>query len=386
MEHLLPYSTFILAIALGWWLGRRGSAGQALSQTEPPVYYPGLSVLLGDQPGSELDHVIEAIPVGEDTLDTYLSLAKLMRSKGDFEAATRIHQHLLAWHELPEKSRQKAHLELVKDYIAAGLHDRAEAMLRDMISDNSCAEALTLLQQIYQAEKDWEKAAAVARKRLRTLSGNGSAEEAEQIGRALSHYYCAMAEEAVRQGSTADIDDWLHKALELDAASLRAAMLIARRYIIEQPDYSLDVLLRLSKAQPAFTMEVLPLLAEVFDALPASFDRIGILRDLAEHTQSSAAEIALAEKLAVHDTDAAKVVLREAISRRSTLRLLIAALKLESTQASLQPLIDMLATLRDERPAYHCRHCGFSGRKLHWLCPSCEQWGTIAPIRSTQGD
>lgn len=386
MEHLLPYSTFILAIALGWWLGRRSRGEEILSSSESPVYYQGLSVLLGDQPGTELDHVIESIPVGEDTLDTYLSLARLMRGKGDFEAATRIHQHLLAWSGLPEKSRQKAHLELVKDYIAAGLHDRAEAMLRDMISDNSNAEALALLQQIYQAEKDWEKAAAVARKRLKALSGRDSAEEVGQISRALSHYYCAMAEDAIRQGAATAVDDWLHKAVELDAENLRAVMLVARRYLAEQPDYSLNMLVSLSKAQPAFTMEILPLLGEVFDALPESVDHIAILKDLAEHTQSSTAEIALAEKLAVRDAEAAKVVLREAISRRSTLRLLVAALKLESTQPSLQPLVDALATLRDERPTYHCRHCGFSGRKLHWLCPSCEQWGTIAPIRSTQGD
>ena len=30
---------------------------------------------------------------------------------------------------------------------------------------------------------------------------------------------------------------------------------------------------------------------------------------------------------------------------------------------------------------YQCRQCGFKGQKLHWLCPSCKQWGTIKPIK-----
>ena len=385
MDHLLPYSTFILAIAVGWWLGSRGSK-RRVSPAEPPVYYQGLSVLLSDQPGSELDRFIDAVPVSDDTLETYLSLARLMRSKGDFESATRIHQHLLDWSGLPEKSRQTALLELVKDYIAAGLHDRAEALLRDMISDNSHAEALALLQQLYQAEKDWEKAAAVARKRIKALCGKEPSEEVAQLSRALSHYYCAMAEAAQRDGDAAEIDEWLKKAMQLDANNLRAATLIAQRHLPEKPEYSLQVLLELASAQPAVTMEILPLLEQVFEALPASCDITEILRDLAQRTQSSAAEIAFAKRLASADPDAARTFLREAIARRATLRLIVAALRLEDDQSSLQPLFDALASVCNERPIYHCRHCGFSGRKLHWLCPSCEQWGTIAPIRSTQGD
>jgi lipopolysaccharide biosynthesis regulator YciM len=30
---------------------------------------------------------------------------------------------------------------------------------------------------------------------------------------------------------------------------------------------------------------------------------------------------------------------------------------------------------------YQCKHCGFKGKQLHWLCPSCKRWGGSKPKR-----
>jgi len=49
----------------------------------------------------------------------------------------------------------------------------------------------------------------------------------------------------------------------------------------------------------------------------------------------------------------------------------------------LQLLIEQLMR---SKPQYQCHHCGFSGKRLHWLCPSCKQWGQIKAIRGAEGE
>jgi lipopolysaccharide biosynthesis regulator YciM len=31
---------------------------------------------------------------------------------------------------------------------------------------------------------------------------------------------------------------------------------------------------------------------------------------------------------------------------------------------------------------YHCVHCGFQARALHWQCPSCKRWGSVQPLQA----
>ena len=160
MELLLPFTLLFFATALGWLLGRRSqSRSGGAGKGRDDAYYHSLRFLLSEQPGTAVDEFIQAIAVNEQTLDTHLSLARLMRGKGELEAATRIHQNLLARPNLPKSGLQQVHLELAKDYISAGLHDRAERLLRDLVAEASEneAEALDYLQQIYQAEKAFKK-------------------------------------------------------------------------------------------------------------------------------------------------------------------------------------------------------------------------------------
>ena len=50
----------------------------------------------------------------------------------------------------------------------------------------------------------------------------------------------------------------------------------------------------------------------------------------------------------------------------------------------LQLLESAVLQMLENRSIYQCVQCGFSGKVLHWQCPSCRAWGTIKPI--TGGD
>jgi lipopolysaccharide biosynthesis regulator YciM len=51
-----------------------------------------------------------------------------------------------------------------------------------------------------------------------------------------------------------------------------------------------------------------------------------------------------------------------------------------AVQGDLQAVQAAVAELLADYSDYECRQCGFSGRNLHWQCPSCRSWGTVKPI------
>jgi lipopolysaccharide biosynthesis regulator YciM len=93
--------------------------------------------------------------------------------------------------------------------------------------------------------------------------------------------------------------------------------------------------------------------------------------------------------LALRDSHAAAdEFISEQMRTRPTLRGLLALLSTHrepaaADQAMLQSLLQKLVL---SKPAYQCHRCGFSGRQIHWLCPSCKQWNTVLPIGGAEGD
>nr|WP_246864518.1 lipopolysaccharide assembly protein LapB [Spongiibacter thalassae] len=389
---LLPYLFLLLAVIIGWLLGRysRSEKPDQVDQEEAS-YYRGLRFLLSEQPGTAVDQFIDAIPVSEDSLPTHLSLANLMRSKGELEAATRIHQNLLSRPTLPQDKLHQVHLELAKDYISAGLLDRAERLLRDLAeeSESWAKEALEQLQHIYQAERDWLRAVAVARRRLPKPGWllKAKFDEAQQaVATALSHYHCELAEQALSNGRESEARKELQHARQMDKDNVRACLMMARLSLREQPQYSLNLLHRLAESQSAYAAEVLPIFREAFLRMSDADAYQVALQQLANVTGSAALHIEVARLLRESSGDAeARRYLLEAARQRPNLGILTALLASEGSESS-EVLAPALKLILKETPQYRCRRCGFSGRKLHWLCPSCEQWGTIAPIRGTQGD
>lgn len=58
----------------------------------------------------------------------------------------------------------------------------------------------------------------------------------------------------------------------------------------------------------------------------------------------------------------------------------------EQVGLSLGMLQELIHEQIEQRPKYRCVSCGFSGRKIHWLCPSCKKWGVVKPIKGLDGE
>ena len=158
--------TGILAGHFGWGRHWPGTSGKL-----HPDYLAGLDFLVTEQPDRALDMFLKLMDANADTIETHFALGSLYRRRGEVERAIRIHQNLLARDELPQEHREQALLALARDYLRAGVLDRAEALLQQVSEvPRLRASALDALRGVYELQHDWQQALGVLRKKSRMLT------------------------------------------------------------------------------------------------------------------------------------------------------------------------------------------------------------------------
>jgi lipopolysaccharide biosynthesis regulator YciM len=384
------------AIACGWLLGRFAIGQPALPGGAASAYrhyFRGLNYLLNDRPDEAIDTFVDELEVTKETLETHLALGNLMRRKGEVERAIRIHQNLLARPNLPPLQLQQANLELARDYISAGLFDRAERLLRDLVQSSEELRAVSLrhLVEIYQAERDWAKAIETATRLLPRRNFFLSAPDPDpELDGAIAHFHCELAQRALEKNEFDGARAHLKQALIRDNKCVRASLLSGLlEYRAGQFQAAIEALHLVPQQNVALVPETLDTLRACYDALGTREQLADYLRQCLTQHPSTRLVLAISEELAVRDSPTVgSEFISEQMRKRPTLRGLLALLSThrEPAAADQEMLQALLQKLVLSKPAYQCHHCGFSGRQIHWLCPSCKQWNTVQPIGGAEGD
>ena len=110
MQELMFLGLFVLALAIGWFLGRReaikvGFMLQPHGSAVDKQYFIGLNYLLNEQPDEAIETFIRALEVNPETVETHIAIGKLFCQRGDVERAIKVHQNLLA---RPSLTREQA--------------------------------------------------------------------------------------------------------------------------------------------------------------------------------------------------------------------------------------------------------------------------------------
>jgi lipopolysaccharide biosynthesis regulator YciM len=168
---------FPIFFALGWLAARVDIKHLVKdSRALPSSYFKGLNFLLNEQPDKAIEAFIEVVKVDPETVELHFALGSLFRRRGEYDRAIRMHQHLLERADLGAEQRAAALFELGQDYLKAGILDRAEEVFQRLVDGKQAGEARRFLLEIYQQEKDWDKAAAMARQ-LEKETGESRARE-----------------------------------------------------------------------------------------------------------------------------------------------------------------------------------------------------------------
>ncbi|MEH6583433.1 MAG: lipopolysaccharide assembly protein LapB [Halioglobus sp.] len=400
MNDLLVFLLLFVAIAIGWWLGRRSadSAGVAASSGQSGQYYQGLNYLLDGRPDGATDAFIEGLEVNSETLETHLALGNLLRKRGEVDRAIRVHQNLLARPSLPRKQVHQAHLELARDYISAGLLDRAERLLLDLVEESAEQRVTSrrYLLDIYQSERDWQRAIEVATDLLprKSLLGNSSGSEGTEKGQsvalALAHYRCEIAADKLAAGELQAARSLLQQALAQDKACVRASIMLGEvEYEAGHYREAVKALRRVKQQDADYLPETVAILRKCYQQMNDEQSLKDYLEDCLDASSSPNLLLAVAEDICdAGGKESAAEFLSSRLADQPSLRGLakLINLQLDVTEGdagnSLGLLQVLVERLISERPTYRCAHCGFSGRQLHWFCPGCKYWGTMKAIQS----
>src|SRR5690606_10160008 len=154
---------FPLFFGLGW-LAARIDIKQIVSESRalPGSYFKGLNFLLNEEPDKAIEAFIEVVKVDPQTIELHFALGSLFRRRGEVERAIRMHQNLAGRPDLEPVQRRQAVFELAQDYLKAGLLDRAEEHFSQLLATDLEEQAAGFLLEIYEQEKEWERAIATA--------------------------------------------------------------------------------------------------------------------------------------------------------------------------------------------------------------------------------
>jgi lipopolysaccharide biosynthesis regulator YciM len=380
-----------VAAASGWWLGRRGrgaAKAEGGSNWKPPNdYFRGLNYLVNEQQDEAIEVFIRLVEVDSETIETHLALGNLFRRRGEVDRAIRLHQNLIARPNLSAENRSFALLELARDYMRAGVLDRAEGLFSELVRSRAhVVEASRQLLLIYEREREWHTAIETAQK-LQRRSG-------QSTGKVIAHYWCELADGEVRAGNVRAARGLASKALGADPQSVRASILEGD-LAMEERKYrqAVRAYRRVETQDAAFVPEVIE---RLLDALERA-DNAAVLTDYIEQLRGryngfsvvQAATRLIAER---EGDDAARDFLREQMLKRPSLRGLREWVSWEYEHASersragTEVVLDMLNRLLESKPVYQCHQCGHQGKVLHWQCPSCRAWSTVKPIIGIEGE
>jgi len=374
-----------IAAASGWFAATRHQDPKPRASKKrkklslPPEYLTGLNFLLNDEHDKALNLFIKMLEVNNDTIETHLALGNLFRRRGEVDRATRIHQNLIARPTLEIEYRNQALLALARDYLSAGVLDRAERLFLELISlDAYVQESLKHLLDIYQQEHEWEKAIYIA----------------ERIGAdmhvAMAHHHCELAQNYIQEENLNRAAKCLQQALKIDPNCARASLLYAQvAAASDDHKNAIQHLKNIKKQNPDFFAEAVLPLSQSYRALGEEMELVSYFRDVLKSLPKLPVAIMLSEE--IHQWRGNKVAadfvadyVRKHPSVAGVHRLVELHLAMTEGKAKndLTILQHLTQKLLDDHAPYQCINCGFSAKKIHWLCPSCRQWSMVKPTHA----
>ncbi len=368
-------------------MGRFGERDE--EDAAPPLnidYLKGLNFLLNEQTDQALEHFLRMVRVDDKTIETHFALGSLFRRRGEMDRAIRIHQNIIARPDLASDQRDQALFSLAKDYLAAGLLDRAEKIFARLAEGSRYqVQALESLGRIYEQERDWEKAID-AGQRLEVLSGRSLALQ-------IAHYYCELAEAAAAENNYASARDHVKKAQSGRPRTMRGALTrahIARDMGDEKT--ALKLYHRIIDENTYLIAEALPEIVTIYERENATDNLERALKALL--TKNPETSSLIAYTAIVNDLGGIPVIdscVEQYMLNEPTLGEFVELQQLSegdkgSHDSALAKVRGALCKLARATPRYQCQECGFSSQRLLWQCPSCRNWETQRPASRVQFD
>jgi lipopolysaccharide assembly protein B len=334
-------------------------------------------VLAGDLAGAE-SVLAEAARADSSSIDLYLALATVYRSRGAIGRAIQIHQNVLLRRELPPALRREALLGLAFDFRAGGFLRRSVASFRELLEhEPRNLDALRELERLYIETSEWLDAIAL-RRRI------GSADPRSPT--ILAHLWTGLGRGQLREGRAAEAQRSFRRGIKSDRRCAEPYVALGELRLQEQRTRkAIGLWRRALSLHPRAGTVLFPLLWEAFER---EGDLEGFVSLVDEHRRAVPADLE-----AVLWSSRARIRMGQTEQGLSALRRMLdahpdyfpayvevgRALLGEGRDAeSVKAFEELLAHLPASPTRLRCKSCGAHDSQLRWRCPQCGEWDSFA--------
>ncbi len=347
--------------------------------------FKGLNLLLNEQPDKAIDALVEVVKLDPETTELHFALGSLFRRRGETERAIRIHQHLVGRVDLNIRDRNHAAYELGRDFLRAGMLDRAEASLNQVSDGGYNIPAKIALLEMYQIEKDWRKA-IIAANELQSIEGKNYQDQ-------IAHFYCELAVESIRRKDFNSAEESVQQSLSTVENHIRAITLKGELSMLAgRPKEAILVWTEIEKHHASY----MHLIADKWMSAHAEIgqEKIGLqhLKDqLSDQAGGELLDIVYRNCLKIEGTEVAEKLMSDimlttpslvAMTKRLESQWILA--KDANNQILAQDIkasLDLLKLRTSTLVRYTCSNCGFRAKRFYWQCPGCNHWDVYSPKR-----
>ena len=375
-----------LFFSLGWIAARIDIKQLLLESRALPIsYFKGLNFLLNEQPDKAIEAFIEVVKVDPQTVELHFALGNLFRRRGEVERAIRMHQNLAERADLGQDQKLNAKFELAKDYLKAGLLDRAEELFSKLQSTPHAEAASKHLLEIYQQEKDWLKAIQIAQQ-LDKITNQSHQKE-------IANFYCELAANEITHSRPQNARPHLDAALAVHRKCVRATILIGDLEMLEKRyETAIEAWKRIETQNPVYLSLVAEKLLNAYRHLDKPDEGLQLLRGyLSNYPSLDLLNVVFQATLTRQGAEPAYQLVRFEMKRAPTLLGLDKLLEAQLLEAPLERRHDLelmknlVHSHTRSLAMYRCENCGFRARQFYWHCLACGGWETYPP-RSTEED
>jgi len=384
---LALFVVFFLGVITGRFFHRRREKRfRSWSREGDKAFFKGIQYILANDPDHAIEEFTKSVQINSDTIETYVALGNLYRSKGDIDRAIRIRQSIILRPNISETIKLRALLDLGLDYLKGGFLTRALETLSHVIrKEPSNLEALMAVEKIHLETKDWENAFSIRQKIAKIMKGDHA--------RVLAHYQVEKGKAHQEAGDPGKAKSAFEKAIFLDETCLDAHLHLGDLHFQKQ-DYKKAIASwkKVVDISPAFTFLAYRRLEGAYSKMKNLKPVEEFLKECAGSHPDPFTHMALARyRYNEHDREAALRELDAALelapsfweARKFQGEILLEG---EMKEEALVAYRDLIAYLNVPHLSFQCSECGYKSSDLQWQCPQCKQWDTIGPVKPALTD
>lgn len=377
------FISFGIGIVIGKGILRpKGDRDRASESKGDKAFFKGIQYIISNDHDHAIEEFTKSVQVNSDTIETYIALGNLYRSKGDIDRAIRIRHNIILRPNIEEKIKLTALFDLGLDYRKGGLLNRALSIFLKVVQkDPSNVETLEEIERIYEEMRDWESAYRTRQKISRLVQGEHS--------HILAHHLVERGKMSLERGDMASANSFFNKATSIHQGCVDAYLHQGDLYFSKQ-EYkkAISIWEKVARVAPQFTFLAYGRLEGAYSKMKNLKPVETFLKECAQSNSDAFTHLALARYLfnegdldgALREVDGA---LEKAPyfweARRFKGEMLLAHGKEKGVISDYAELIEHL-----DMPylRFQCEQCGFLPKELLWQCPQCKRWDTIRLIDS----